>query len=139
MKKYLNSVEEVVKALKEGQKLFESFKSGDTEQIKEITLIDGIICTKDDIGYGIHLLSACKYYTEEPEPLKFEVNRAYKTRECEKAFLANIEKKDNEIILLFIGITENTTPFKFRTNENGVLYSNKDSRLDIVGYWEEEK
>ena len=86
MKKYLNSPEEVIKALKEGS-IFESFSSGNTEKIKEIKLINGIIYTNEEVGYCINILSACKYYTEEPEPLKFEVNRAYKTKNGFKAFI----------------------------------------------------
>lgn len=88
MKRYLQSVEEVVKALKEGKKIFE--KDGDLYyQMK-----DGFICcfycnTQDiTINCGIVLeKDEDKYYTEEPEQLKFEVNKLYKTRSGHKAFL----------------------------------------------------
>lgn len=130
MKKYLNSVEEVIKALKEGKKI--SIKNANCQYIME----NGLICRLYSDGQKVinaemHLTSENKFYTEEPEPLKFEVNRAYKNRAGTKMFLDKIGKEGH---LYFICVDDN-----YWTQRNGQYRAKQESQNDIVGYWEEEK
>ena len=76
MKRYLNSVEEVLKALKDD--IIHDSNDGSFYKI-----VDGNICHffKSGLqiinsGISIRETEINKYYTEESEPLKFEVNRA---------------------------------------------------------------
>ena len=130
MKRYLNSVEEVLKALKEEKRV-----ECDNDSCFE--LVDGLIVeTKGDgkkaINAGIFFQEeGYKVYTEEPEPLKFEINRAYKTRNGYKVFLYEFEDKT----IHFVGCSD----LDFWTNMAGRLYANEEVGLDIIGYWEEEK
>lgn len=79
MKKYLNSVEEVIKALKEGKKIYDI--ECECYYYMEYNIIYGYylksknIIMNDSIVFN-NLEENPKFYTEEPEPLKFEVNRA---------------------------------------------------------------
>ena len=124
MKKYLNSVEEVVKALKEGKKVT-YFNDGFLieDQQDEGTVINS----------HIYFNEKYKYYTEEAEPLKFEVNRAYKTRGGNKVFLFKIQE-NNADRLYFVG----AGALHFWTDKNGRVTENENYQ-DVVGYWEEEK
>ena len=141
MKRYLQSVEEVVKALKEGKDVI------DKQDMSVYKIIDGVICHKYDdrtiinAGLILYLYKKDEFYTEEAEPLKFEVNRAYKTREGLKVFLfEKRENKNNEIVYCFVGVDNNYKIYDFTTGRNGkYCIDNRDSSFDIVGYWEEEK
>lgn len=137
MKKYLNSVEEVVKALNEGIKIY---PTGYEEQGYFIQKVDGIVCGFNEGGQrliNVELtFSKDFFYTEEPEPLKFEVNRAYKTRNGEKVFLFKI--KSDDMPFLFIG--EHGSSFWSYQNGKCVRdIGEEENDNDIVGYWEEEK
>ena len=128
MKKYLNSVEEVVKALKAGIKVY--CTDGGIYQIVDGFIIEYRSCGTKLVNSAIEWVEhGFNYYTEEPEPLKFEVNRVYKNRENNKVFLDYFEK--NEIFF---------TNYKigYITDLEGVAI-NGNKNLDIVGYWEEEK
>jgi len=89
MKKQLNTMEEVIKALKEGKEVI------DNDNIK-YKMIGGIICGNSNINVSILYVDYKKYFIEVEEPIKFEINRAYKTRSGEKVYLC--EMTDNEII-----------------------------------------
>jgi len=131
MKKYLNSVEEVVKALKEKRKVIKETESGfiDTYEI-----INGFICCNGNINVQIGFQSN-RIYTEEPEPLKFEVNRAYKNREGKKVFLFKLAE-NQDYKYYFIG----AYGLNFMTYSDGKNGSPFETHYnDIVGYWDEEK
>ena len=104
---------------------------------------------KDNIIYGYYLHSKDivmndtivfdrneenpKFYTEESEPLKFEVNRAYKTRDGEKVYLFKI-LKNGGYNLYFVG----GDGLNFWTNNVGeYMLTKKIHELDIIGYWDE--
>lgn len=132
MKKHLNSVEEVVKALKEGKKV--SIKNANCKYIME----NGLICRLYSDGQKVinaemHLTSENKFYTEEPEPLKFKVDKAYKTKGGYKAFL------DLKTIDTMAFLCDNAPSRKYSTDITGKTYSDMLESFDIVGYWEEEK
>lgn len=136
MKKYLNSVEEVVKALKEGVKV------RDEECNSYFQIVNGFIAefTKGDnniinVNSSIYFIEGKdRFYTEEPEPLKFEVNKLYKTSKNKKAFLYKIVK-DADFMYYF-----SSEDGCFTTDENGVFYNfGLPTDNKIIGYWEEEK
>jgi len=137
MKRYLQSVEEVVKALEEGVKVrdekcnsyFQIVNGFITEFIKG----DNNIINVNSSIYFIE--GKDRFYTEEAEPLKFEVNRAYKTRCASKLFLDTISN-DNEFI--FIG-RDGGLVYTVNTNRDGRVCKTNTDDFDIVGYWEEEK
>ncbi len=138
MKKYLNSVKEVVKALKEGKDVFASEPI--TDRVYKFYFKDGFLIGEEkncaDIHINTHLIfmQSSKYYTEEPEPLKFEVNKLYKTSKNKKAFLYKIVK-DAQFMYYF-----SSEDGCFTTDENGVFYNfGLPTDNKIVGYWEEEK
>lgn len=134
MKKYLNSVEEVVKALKDGKKIISDFGNS------VYTFFDGFII--ENKANGDNLLNSHiyfdykknKYYTKETEPLKFEVNALYKTSKNKKAFLYKIVKGAD-----FPNYFSSEDGC-FSTDINGVFYNfGLPTNDKIVGYWEEEK
>jgi len=143
MKRYLQSVEEVVKALEEGKKILDIANMDCYYKV-----IAGKYCYCD-LKFNTTVINISivfednskRYYTEEPEQLKFEVNRAYKTREGLKVFLfEKRENKNNEIVYCFVGVDMNYKIYDFTTGKNGkYCIDNRDSSFDIVGYWEEEK
>ena len=136
MKKYLNSVEEVLKALKEGKEV-----ESDNDSCFE--LVDGWIV--ETRGNGTKIINSAmffeddgyKVYTEEPEPLKFEVNRAYKTRNGDKVFLDSKSQIDGKNILLFVGMKQSA--YYFATDIKGKYINAIEHPHDIINYWEEEK
>lgn len=132
MKKYLKSVEEVVKALKEGKKV----KDEENEDVYQ--MVDGIIYGNYNNGEVVIndsiVFTKTNLSTEEPELLKFEVNRAYKTRDDSKVFLFKI-KTFGAYEYYFIG----DYGVKFWVDIEGKFKENQESPFDIVGYWEEEK
>ena len=84
MKKYLNSLEEITKALKEGNDVFDN---GTNTYFK---LVDGLLIRfengKTYIGAQIFFCPRT-YYCYEEDPLKLEVGKLYKIRDSRKAFI----------------------------------------------------
>jgi len=116
--------------LKEGKEVFGISENGYAEKYK---IIDGVICDSKYINTSLNY-KGLKYYTEEPEPLRFEVNRAYKTRDGKKVYLYQIVK-NGDYELYFIG----PDGFHFWSFSDG-KYTNTVNLChgnDIVGYWEE--
>ena len=81
-KRYLNTLEEVIKALKEG-KIIKTTKTK-----RALKMVDGVIVQLEENGFvlsiGSGLIMEDKPYIEEPEPLKLEVGKFYKTRRGDK-------------------------------------------------------
>ena len=129
MKRYLQSVEEVVKTLEERKSLKDE-QYGNTYK-----LVDSLIYCYSQSG-SIYINDVIAFdknnvYTEEPEQLKFEINRAYKV-ECGKKVFIESDFKDDKNYRVFF--------------ENGfyfIDYNGKNclgnTKWNIVGYWEEEK
>lgn len=130
-KRYLTTPEGVVQALKEGKVVV-----GKQYKYK---LIDGVICSLNE-RQGCHrwtvgdtIFDSKTPYIEEPDPLKVEVGRFYKTRNGKKAFV-------------FAKITNCSYPFYVATvgelnaysvNEEGRQTNSEPLPLDLVFPWEE--
>lgn len=82
MKKYFDTPEEVIKALKEGKDV----RSGTGCCYK---MIDGVICVFGRSGWciGTHINDVENPYIEEDEPLKIEVGKFYRTKGNKKAYV----------------------------------------------------
>ena len=130
MKKvYLETPEVVIKALKEGKEVFL-----DEGGAGKVVLIDGF-CVKQwydqfNINYTINLRD--KPYTLEEEPLKIEVGKWYETRDHQKARCYYSGKAT-----AFFSIDNDSTPIGVYLN--GRLYEDRESSLDIIGTWKEDK
>ena len=127
MKKvYLETPEEVIKALKEGKEIY------DVNNYSH-KLIDGIIVAKKDNEY--HAICDCIYleykpYILEEEPLKIEVGEWYETRDHRKARCYCIDR------WAYFTIDNNC---HFCLDTQGRDCDGKTSDLDIIGPWKEDK
>lgn len=129
-KRYLRTPEEVIDALQAGN-----------------TLTDGITTWKMCKGWlvrygkrngwsiGDTITSCYDVYIKEPEPLKLEVGKCYKTLDGRKAWVVEYLP------------TEYTFPFRvaaqkeysiYTVTKEGRRYSECVSGLDLVAPWEEE-
>lgn len=131
MKRYLNTPEEVIRALKEGKVV-----KGKDYKYK---LIDGIICSLNE-KQGCHrwtvgdtIFDSETPHIEELEPIKLEVGKFYRTRNGKKTFV-------------FAKITNYSYPFYVATvgelnaysvNAEGRQTNSEPLPLDLVAPWEE--
>lgn len=125
MKKvYLETPEAVIKALKEGKTVRDSYGS-------ICKLVDGIIISKlnDFFEIGKPIRSVNKPYILEEEPFKIEVGKWYETSGHQKARCFIVEKERCHFTI------DNNC--HFFTNKNGVYVDNEMSRYNIIGPWEE--
>lgn len=130
MKKvYLNTPEEVIKALKEGKEVL----GGETGL--KYTLMDGFIIGKlgNDFSVGTNIIHKEKPFILEEEPLKIEVGKFYKTRNGKKARC--FFKYTNGIFKFTIDFCCDT----FEMRENGKCCGSLGTEfpLDIIGPWDD--
>lgn len=127
MKKvYLETPEDVIKALKEGKVIRD-------ENNYSFKIVDGFIVSTNanDFFVGDSIYSACKPCILEKESLKIEVGKYYETRNNKKARCYLIIDTD-----CFFTVDNNGS---FITNEKGYCIKEDSHNLDIIGYWEGEK
>ena len=126
MKKYLNTPEEVIKALKEGKEV-----KGDCYYYK---MIDGVICFFGDASWtvGIDIDENERPYIEEAEPLKIEVGKFYRTKGNKKAYVYHQYGNG-----LFHAVCDGYTN-SYCIDDKGE-YTNypKVDKLNLVSPWEE--
>lgn len=130
MKRYLKSPEEVVQALKDG-KVVES-------EGYSYKLVNGVICSFYKQGYykwnvGGAIFQSDEPYVDEPEQLKLEVGKFYKTRDGKKAF---VYAKFSGVPFPFYVVKENSistynVDIKGRSDFSTTEYN------DLVAPWEE--
>lgn len=131
MKKvYLETPEAVIKALKDGKEVFL-----DEGGAGKVVLIDDF-CVKQwndqfNINYTINLRD--KPYILEEEPFKIEVGKWYKTRDHQKARCYAITVQG----VCYCFTIDNG--FVFYTYKGGRYSLEKESSLDIIGPWKEDK
>ena len=125
MKRYLKSPEEVVQALKDG-KVVES-------EGYSYKLVNGVICSFYKQGYykwnvGGAIFQSDEPYVDEPEQLKLEVGKFYKTRDGEKAVI--LAADENQSFFVAVIGKYNT----FFVNNKGLACK---KQLNLVAPWEE--
>lgn len=127
MKKYLNSLEEITKALKEGKNVFD--EGTDTS----FKLIDGLLIRfeRDKIFIGAQIIFCPRtYYCYEEDPLKLETGKLYRIKDSRKAFIC---WTDDEYAY---GCIEHWGKMCKWTREGG--RANGPGNTDIVEEWREE-
>lgn len=129
-KRYLKTPEEVINALKEGKVV--------KSENKKYKLIDGIICAFHEqygnkqwiVGHSIFEYEDA--YIEEPEPLKLEVGKFYKTRGGKKVIVLADTRKE-KFFVAQIGKWTNS----YTVRKNGHIYEKAENDFDLVAPWED--
>lgn len=131
MKRYLKTPEEVIDALQEGKTL--------TNGRDVWKMYKGLFVRYGkNYGWSVSdgIASCYDVYIEEPEPLKLEVGKFYKTRDGRKAIVLNVVKDDTRSCPVRVVVVDNTyEPYFVR--KSGRLYKNEENAWDIVAPWEE--
>lgn len=131
MKKvYLETPEAVIKALKEGKVI----KDDNGYSYK---LVDGFIVSADvnEFFVGDNISSGYKPYILEPEPLKIEVGKFYKTRDGRKAFVC----ANTYTGLCWVVIIDSSADRTFCCTVDGMFCPGEENEKDLVAPWEEDK
>lgn len=129
-KRYLKTPEEVIDALQAGKKI----EAGDFEYrlVGEVL----IAINKTDKSWAVNagIYSDDIPFIDEPEPLKLEVGKFYKTRNGRKAWIVAPRQQGscNLYVVSALGYSDTYNVF-----ENGSLYSVKVSDWDLVAPWED--
>lgn len=124
MKRYLKSPEEVIDALVTGKVV--------CDEDSQWKLYKGFIVRKDNNSdiwvVNDHIYSILTgLYVDEPELLKLEVGKFYKTRNSEKVII-----KDKFFVAQ---INHRTNPYTVR--KNGCVYEKGANAYDIIAPWKE--
>jgi len=140
-KVYLNTIEDLTKALSDGKIVYEDYRNGTKREYK---MMNNIIVEKhedDDayfyVNYGFGF-NPNIYYIKEQAPIKIEVGKFYKTRDGHKAICIGSQayEDDDSVYKMYFGVIGQTETFW--TNINGNFYNYKRQYCyDIVDYWEE--
>lgn len=130
MKRYLKTQEEVTQALREG-------KTVQTNEM-EYGIINNLIVGFDKIVREISINPAIRLsenpYINEPEPLKLEVGKFYKTRDGRKAFVYTKTEGEYPYWVVIVNSRAGGT---FPCTADGRYFPSKQSEKDIVAPWEE--
>ena len=101
-------------------------------------LIDGFICTIFNSGRFVvndYLVNDESAYFEEPEKLKLEVGKCYRTRDGRKAFISSINN-DSEFPFRGIIIGFDSTAVWLENGKFNVYQSEND--LDLISEWSDD-
>ena len=122
-KRYLETPEAVIKALKEGKEI----KDNDGHSYK---IVNGfIVNTNKNYFFVGDIFSGNSPYILEEKPLKIELGKWYETRDHKKA-RCYYSGKTTAIFSI-----DNSTPIGVYLN--GRLYEDMESSFDIIGPWEQ--
>ena len=128
-KRYLHTPEEVIDALQAGKKI----EANDFEYRLVGEVIIAINKTDKSWAVNAGIYSDDIPFIDEPEPLKLEVGKFYKTRDGRKAWIVE-------------GTVDDTFPFRvavqkecaiYTVTEGGKRFSEGMSGADLVAPWEE--
>ena len=127
MKKYLKTPEEVIDALHEGKTVF-----GRT--FEKFELYRGFIIEKNRGGYAINsnIYNADTPFIKEPDPLKIEVGKFYKTRAGKKARCYCQSKQKS-----FFTIDGEPDGYYVWADTGRFWRGDATSSCDIIGPWED--
>lgn len=132
MKRYLKTPEEVTQALREG-------KTVQTNEM-EYGIINNLMVGFDKIVREISINPAIrlseKPYIEEPEPLKLEVGKFYRTRDGLKVIVLYIDKNSTNGFPVRVAIVDSQFT-SYHVKETGERTNFANSIWDIVAPWEE--
>lgn len=130
MKKYLKTPEEVTSALKEGKVVLD--RTGN-----KYKSINGFIAVSYiGGGWGLNAFIGNNegFYIKEPEPLKLEVDKFYKTRDGRKAWVAECTDKKGAFPFVVAAQKEYNM---YRVAKDGRRYFDDTDETDLVAPWEE--
>lgn len=123
--------DEVIRRLKAG----EVVKDECSKEI--IKMIEGILCSVSDLGNTrLNILLNPlypDYYFEEPEELKLEVGKCYRTKDGRKAFISSY----NSSTKYFKGAVIDFLNLAVWT-ENGLYLYATESGLDLISEWSDD-
>lgn len=131
-KRYLKTQEEVVQALKEGK----------TVQMNEMEygIINNLIVGFDKIIKEIFINPTIRLsenpYVDEPEPLKLEVGKFYKTRGGRKAFVYTIT--ENAAYPCWVVLVNSSEGGTYCCTIDGQYTTNEEHNKDLIAPWEEQ-
>lgn len=129
-KRYLNSPEEVIAVLKEGEKVQTDYMEYWFSKGVFLSLNkkDGYVC----INSNVLFIPDCMY-VEESKPIKLEVGKFYKTRNGRKAWVIACQQSFHyPYIVAILG-----DPCSYTVLENGSFSEARTSPDDLVAPWEE--
>lgn len=130
MKRYLKTPEEVIDALQDGKVVID----GEGYNYK---LYKGIILWKYMNKWAVTPTIGYLYgmYVDEPEPLKLEVGKFYKTRDGRKAWVVSRQQDEHyPYIIAVLGKVD-----AYAVTKDGRFYDDKPYADDLVAPWEETK
>lgn len=130
-KKYLETPEAVIKALKDGKEVRDKYGS-------ICKLVDGIIISKlnDFFEIGKPIRSVNKPYILEEEPFKIEVGKFYKTRCGKKAIVLGKEDVD-DVFPIHVALMNYYTNAFYVSVSGKYETDGSDNKLDLIGPWED--
>lgn len=128
MKRYLKTPEEVIDALQAGKVVFD-FSGYSYKMYK------GVIFWKDGKQWEVVPTLGYSYglYIDEPEPLKLEVGKFYKTRDDRKAFVYKITR--NAVYPCWVVLVNSNETYCCTVD--GQYTTNEERNRDLIAPWEE--
>lgn len=137
MKTYLKdlTLEEIIRRLKAGEVL----KEDDSKTITK--LVEGVWCTyyqNGSIGLNDNFIldSEAKQYNyfENPDELKLEVGKCYKTRDGRKAFISTQSMADKKFLGVVVGCNSCWSWF----NDGCYKIDKSESSFDLISEWSDD-
>lgn len=132
-KRYLKTPEEVIQALQDKKEVFDFLDNN-------YKLVNGIIIyrtQKGDWGINAHIGRADKLYVNEPESLKLEVGKFYKTRRGDKVIVLYInDKADAGCWPVLVAVVGKVNCSYSVSKTGGYFSSGNGTAWDIVAPWE---
>ena len=131
-KRYLNTPEEVVDALKEGKVVLD--RTGN----KYKSINGFIVVSYISGGWGVDPFIGNHegLYVDEPEPVKLEVGKFYKTRAGLKVVVLHIDENSSDGCPVRVAVFDNIYD-PYCVKETGEYANCSNSVWDIVAPWEE--
>lgn len=134
-KRYLHTPEEVIDALQAGKKLYSKDGSMSWELYKG--LIVSKLLNGDKWVVNSIIVDYYDTYIEEPEPLKLEVGKFYRTRRGDKVVVRLCQKKEYFVHILGTRLKGYWVDKTGRALFNGVP-ERTETDSDVVAIWEDE-
>ena len=133
-KRYLKTPEEVIQALQDKKEVFDLFDNN-------YKLVNGIIIYRTQKGGWVinaHIGHADKLYVDEPEQLKLEVGKFYKTRRGDKVIVLYINDKADAGCWPVLVAVVGKVNCSYSVSKTGDYYlSDSNADWDIVAPWED--